>query len=165
MGLFKLLLTGEDEEWAREQLSDLEADGADVSLENEVAADNYAFDIGNDVEELRRSAHSHHTPEEFTQAALQREADQTRYRDELVARVGQLHLAVESLLRLFTEKGVITDRDLRQMEGHVDREDGVEDGEFHPGQQPLPSHCPQCEAKLTVGKRMCVFCGHRFDVA
>lgn len=165
MGLFKLLLTGEDEAWAREQLADLAADDSNDSVADEVAADKFACDIGDDLEDLLSSNHMFDERERYTQAALQAEATQARECDELLARIGQLHLAVESLLRLLTEKGVVTELDLRRMEAKVDREDGATDGEYQKTAVPLPSHCPRCEAKLSPGKRMCVLCGHRIDVA
>ena len=72
-------------------------------------------------------------------------------------------MAVESLLRLMIDKGVITDLEVRGMQQRVDREDGLADGEYCGDLPPVPDYCPKCEAKITPGKRMCVMCGQRFD--
>jgi hypothetical protein len=102
-------------------------------------------------------------------AELTRDAAVARQREELLVRVGRLHLAVESLLRLLQVKGVITDQDLLRMTRQVDSKDGREDGEFHfnpptvNSDNDIPDYCPKCEAKISTGKRMCVLCGHCFD--
>ena len=105
---------------------------------------------------------SSYDPEQSIRRTLEREAAEVRERDELNVRVGKLALGLESLLRLLMDKGVITDLDLRRMEQKVDLEDGQADGEYHPGLSPVPSHCPQCEARIPSGKRLCQLCGHRF---
>ena len=105
---------------------------------------------------------SSYDPEQSIRRTLEREAAEVRERDELNVRVGKLALGIESLLRLLMDKGVITDLDLRRMEQKVDLEDGQSDGEYHPGLSPVPSHCPQCDARIPSGKRLCQLCGHRF---
>ena len=105
---------------------------------------------------------SSYDPERSIRRTLEWEAAEVRERDELTVRVGKLALGLESLLRLLMDKGVITDLDLRRMEQKVDLEDGQADGEYHPGLSPIPSHCPQCEARIPAGKRLCQLCGHHF---
>ena len=149
MGLLKVLLTGVDED-----------------IESEPAADQTTLwdenDMDLDAAESSEPLTSSYDPERATRIAQDREIAEVRERDEVVARVGNLFLTVESLLRLLKSKGIINDLDLRQLEQQVDLEDGVADGEYHPDGLKIPSHCPQCEARIPSGKRMCQLCGHRF---
>ncbi len=91
---------------------------------------------------------STYDPEQSIRLTQEREAAELREREALASQVGSLSLALESLLRLLKDKGVITDLDLRCMEQQVDLEDGQAGGEFHPGlspvrQTPLPTPRPQ----------------------
>lgn len=149
MGLLKMLLTGDDEEFDQEELEE------QTPLWNENELD---LDAAESSEPLTSS----YDPERATRIAQDRERAEVRERDEVVARVGNLFLTVESLLRLLKNKGIINDLDLQQLEQQVDREDGLADGEYHPDGLKIPSHCPQCEARIPSGKRLCQLCGHRF---
>lgn len=159
MGLFKLLFTGEDKEFNVEPSAQTESIFSD-ELE-------FADDDGSTISNVWASG-DESEPEQnpfarAAQSALKQEAADARHRDELLARVGQLHLGLESLLRLLIEKGVISDLDVRGMQQRVDLEDGLADGEYCGDRPPVPDYCPKCEARITPGKRMCVMCGHRFD--
>lgn len=158
MGLLKMLLTGEDDDFSLDQLAANEAAWQDQSS-NDIA-DEMAFVEAQQFLESRPGMESY-SPERATQQALQREARESRQRDELVSRVGNLFMVVESMLRLLKAKGILDEADLRRMEQQVDQEDGQQDGEFHPGQPPTPSHCPKCDARIAPSKTMCMFCGHR----
>jgi hypothetical protein len=155
MGLFKLLLTGEDDEFNVEPLAQTESTSSDESAygKDSTFSDDWAA-----RDELEQNPFA-----QAAKSALEREVADARHRDELLARVGRLHLAVESLLRLMIDKGVITDLDVRRMQQRVDLEDGRADGEYCGDLPPVPDYCPKCEAKITPGKRMCVMCGQRFD--
>jgi hypothetical protein len=107
---------------------------------------------------------SEYDPMRALQVAQEREAAEVRQRDELASQVGRLSLAIESLLRLLKDKGVIHDLDLRNMELQIDAEDGEADGEYHPEAPRIPSHCPKCEARMPGGKRICQLCGHNLAV-
>ena len=157
MGLVKMLLWGDDEaEQVFENTSPNEDDG------------NWDQDDHDTVElAVVDSAASlpipgTYDPEQSIRLTQEREAAEVRERDALASQVGSLSLALESLLRMLKDKGVITDLDLRRMEQQVDLEDGQADGEFHPVLSPVPSHCPKCEARIPSGKRLCQLCGHRF---
>lgn len=150
MGLLKVLLTGVDEEFERETL---EEDQTAVWDEDTV-------DMSADDSSV--SLPSPYDPERAARIVQERVLGEVRERDEVVARVGNLFLAVESLLRLLKNKGMINDLDLRRMEQQVDLEDGQADGEYHPDGLKVPSHCPKCEARIPSGKRLCQLCGHRF---
>ncbi len=157
MGLFKLLLTGEDDELNMEPSAQSESTFSDELAYGDDSTTSDDWASGDESE-------SEHNPFAMAaKSALKREAADARHRDELLARVGQLHLTVESLLRLMIDKGVITDLDLRCMQQRVDLEDGLADGEYGGDLPPVPDYCPKCEAKITPGKRMCVMCGQRFD--
>ena len=149
MGLLKMLLTGDDEDFVQEPVE-------------EQAMHWEEDDIDLDLAESSEPLTSAYDPERATRIAQERELTEVRGRDEVVARVGNLFLTVESLLRLLKQKGIINDLDLRQLEQQVDLEDGVADGEYHPAGLKIPSHCPQCEARIPSGKRLCQLCGHRF---
>ena len=170
MGLFKLLLTGDDDELALDPFAPGDESSSDVSQE-EFAADRFApattrfpipFASGDD-------RNSTDDPQKRLRPVFARDAAVTRQRDELLVRVDRLHLAVESLLRLLQEKGVLTDLDLHRMTREVDRKDGGEVSETQghlPTVHPvviIPDNCPMCEAKISAGKRVCVLCGHSFD--
>jgi hypothetical protein len=118
-----------------------------------------------DEDDLFESAElltSAYNPERATRIAHDRELAEIRERGEDAARVGQLFLTVESLLRLLKQKGTINDLDLRQLEQQVDLEAGVADDEYHPDGTKIPSHCPKCEARILPGRRLCQLCGHHF---
>mgnify|MGYP003331047218 CR=1 FL=1 len=150
MGLLKMLLTGDEEEGFD---SPSDADQTPHWDENEVDLD---------VAEPFHQLAAPYDPERATRIAQDRELAEIRERDEVAARVGQLLLTVESLLRLLKSKGIINDLDLQQLKRQVDLEDGLADGEYHPDGLKIPSHCPQCEARIPSGKRLCQLCGHRF---
>lgn len=153
MGLVKMLLWGDDEsEQAFERTLPTEDDAPwnDDTVEMEAVDSKPLLPIA-----------STYDPEQSIRRTLEREAAEVRERDALGVRVGKLSLALESLLRLLKDKGIVTDLDLRRMTQQVDLEDGRADGEYHPGVSPAPSHCPQCEARLPSGKRLCQLCGHR----
>ncbi len=154
MGLVKMLLWGDDE--AEQEIDSILLDGDDV-------------DSGRDTVEMNADDSatsfpipSTYGPEESIRLTQEREAAEVRERDALNVRVGNLALAIESLLRLLKEKGIVTNLDLSRMEQQVDLEDGHADGEYHPGLSPVPSHCPKCEARIPSGKRLCQLCGHSF---
>ena len=160
MGLIRTLLWGDEDE-------------AEQSFENTSPTDSAAQDTtwsdSEDTVDLydQDSAALQPTPDAYDpeqsfRRSLEREAAEARERDALDVQVGNLALALESVLRLLKDKGVITDLDLRRMEQQVDLEDGQADGEYHPGVPPVPSHCPQCQARIPAGKRLCQLCGHRF---
>ena len=151
MGLLKVLLTGEDE--------DFEFDAVNVAAST---WDEDAVDLLGDDSSSSQPLPSSYDSERAMRIAQEREAGEARERNEIVAQVGKLFLVVESLLRLLKSKGVIDDLDLRRMEQQVDLEDGCADGEYHPEGPPVPSHCPKCEARIPSGKRLCQLCGHRF---
>lgn len=144
MGLLKMLLTGEDEDL------DIVAMENEASIWEEDTVDLFAVDSVSTPQSLLA-----YDPERAADVAPEREAAEARERDEIVARVGNLFFAVESLLRLLKNKGMINDLDLHRMEQQVDREDGLEDGEGHPDSSPVPSHCPKCEVRIPAGKRRC----------
>lgn len=154
MGLVKMLLWGDEE--AEQAFESTSPDEADASW-NEETVELDAVDSA-----ALLPIPSSYDPEQSTRRTLEREAAEVRERDALNVRVGNLALALESLLRLLKDKGMITDLDLRRMEQQVDLEDGRADGEFHPGLSPVPSHCPKCEARIPSGKRLCQLCGHCF---
>ena len=171
MGLFKLLLTGEDDELDLDRFAPADERSSGDSPQDESAADRFAratdrfpipFASGDD----RKSVDD---PQKRMRPVFARDAAVTRQRDELLVRVDRLHLAVESLLRLLQEKGVLTDLDLHRMTREVDRKDGGEVSETQghlPTVHPvdiIPDYCPMCEAKISAGKRVCVLCGHSFD--
>ena len=153
MGLLKVLLTGEDEELELATIED------DASIWDEDSTDQFDTKSPSSLE-----LPSPYDPERAMRVIQERDAVEVRDRDEVVARVGNLFLAVESLLRLLKDKGMINDLDLRRMEQQVDLEDGVADDEYHPEGPPVPSHCPKCEARIQPGKRLCQLCGHRFPL-
>lgn len=155
MGLVRMLLWGDEEEAEQEFANAAPAD--DDATWSEETVELYAVDSAASL-----PIPSTYDPEESIRRTLEREAAEVRERDALHVRVGCLALALESLLRVLKDKGVITDLDLRRMEQQVDLEDGHADGEFHPGLSPVPSHCPQCAARIPSGKRLCQLCGHRF---
>ncbi|HLQ46291.1 MAG TPA: hypothetical protein VK137_16225 [Planctomycetaceae bacterium] len=165
MGLFKLLLTGEDEELEFDRSTTAFETLSEISSEDEFTADRRAGEADQVDHPFLNDDGSNggYDPEVSIRKTLAQEAAEGHQRDALLAQVGQLHLAVESLLRLLTDKGIVTDLDLRRMTRQVDLEDGLEDGEFHGRRAPAPSHCPNCEARVLPGKRMCVLCGHRMD--
>ena len=160
MGLVRTLLWGDEDEveqaFDNPSFNDSETQDANWNEPEEVV----------DFQDIDSAAllpiTSSYDPEQSIRRTLEREAAEVRERDELNVRVGKLALGLESLLRLLMDKGVITDLDLRRMEQKVDLEDGQSDGEYHPGLSPVPSHCPQCEARIPSGKRLCQLCGHRF---
>ena len=160
MGLVRTLLWGDEDEveqaFDNPSFNDSETQDANWNEPEEVV----------DFQDIDSAAllpiTSSYDPEQSIRRTLEREAAEVRERDELNVRVGKLALGLESLLRLLMDKGVITDLDLRRMEQKVDLEDGQADGEYHPGLSPVPSHCPQCEARIPSGKRLCQLCGHRF---
>ena len=154
MGLVKMLLWGDDE--AEQEFDSILLDGDDA-------------DSGRDTVEMNADDSaasfpipSTYDPEHSIRLTLEREAAEVRERDALNVRVGNLALAMESLLRLLKDKGIVTNLDLRRMEQQVDLEDGHTDGEYHPSLSPVPSHCPKCEARIPSGKRLCQLCGHSF---
>ncbi len=153
MGLVKMLLWGDDE--TELAFEDHRATEEDV-IWNDDTVELEAFDSTTSL-----PIPSTYDPEQSIRRTLEREAAEVRERDVLAVRVGKLSLAVESLLRMLKDKGVIADLDLRSMMQLVDLEDGRADGEYHPGQSPVPSHCPNCEARMPSGKRLCQLCGHR----
>lgn len=157
MGLVKMLLWGDDE--AEQEFESILLEGDDKNWEQK-EGDTVEMEVVDSAAVL--PIPSTYDPERSAQIALEREAAEARERDALHVRVGHLALALESLLRLLKDNGVITDLDLRRMEQQVDLEDGHADGEFHPGESPVPSHCPKCEARIPSGKRLCQLCGHRF---
>lgn len=148
MGLLKVLLTGVDDE------IELDSVDADASIWDEED-----MDVEADFSEPLPSPYD---PERAARIVRDRELGEVRERDELAARVGNLFLVVESMLRMLKSKGLIDDLDLRRMEQQVDLEDGLADGEYHPEGSKIPSHCPKCEARIPSGKRLCQLCGHRF---
>ena len=154
MGLVKMLLWGDDD--TAQEFDSILLDGDDEISNRETV----------DLNDLDSAAAfpipSTYDPEESIRRTLAREAAEVRERDALAVRVGNLSLAIESLLRLLNDKAVISDLDLRRMEQQVDLEDGHADGEYHPGLSPVPSHCPKCEARIPSGKRLCQLCGHSF---
>ena len=154
MGLVKMLLWGDDEvEQDFEGVLPEEEDATwnDDTIEMEAVDSSPSLPIATSYD-----------PEQSIRRTLEREAAEVRERDSLAVRVGELSLAIESLLRLLKDKGVISDLDLCGMTRQVDLEDGRVDGEYHPGASPVPSHCPKCEARIPSGKRLCQLCGHRF---
>ena len=161
MGLVRTLLWGDEDEV--EQVFDNPSfNGPKTPDANWNDAEEEAVDFQDiDSAALLPIARSYDS-EQSIRRTLEREAAEVRERDELNVRVGKLALGLESLLRLLMDKGVITDLDLRRMEQKVDLEDGQSDGEYHPGLSPVPSHCPQCDARIPSGKRLCQLCGHRF---
>lgn len=170
MGLFKLLLTGEVDEQDLNRFATADERALDVSLADEFAADRFAqasdgFPIPFASGESRENSDE---SRERLQALFARDIAVAKERDELRVRVGRLHLAVESLLRLLQEKTIITDQDLLRMTRQVDVEGSRDYCELH-GDEPavnpvndVPDHCPKCEAKISTGKHMCVLCGHSF---
>lgn len=165
MGLFKLLLTGGDDDAESNRYRNADVFRDDDSNADEVAADQFARNSELLTEEhlAEDNVVGGYDPERSIRHALAREATAVHERDVLAAQVGKLFLTIESLLRLLKEKSVIDEVDLRMMSQKVDLEDGVADGEYHPHQQPLPAFCPHCEAKVNPGKRLCLFCGYQFD--
>lgn len=157
MGLVKMLLWGDDE--VAQEFESIQLDGDDESDDRD-DHDTAELDVFDSVASL--PAPSTYDPEQSIRLTQEREAAEVRERDALAARVGRLSLALESLLRLLKDNEVITDLDLRRIEQLVDLEDGHADGEYHPGESPVPSHCPKCEARISSGKRLCQLCGHRF---
>ena len=154
MGFVKMLLWGDDE--------------VESALNGTATAEDHSA-WGDETVEMGSSDLTDSLPIPGTDArehslrrTLEREAAEVRERDALAVRVGSLSLAIESLLRLLKDKGLITDLDLHRMELQVDQEDGLADGEFHPDEPPVPSHCPKCEARIPSGKRLCQLCGHSF---
>jgi hypothetical protein len=147
-----VLLTGIDDEFDLNAL--VEEDEQTASWDEETVE--FRLSETDDTQQLPSS----YDPERAARVAHERVVAEVRERDEVVARVGNLFLAVESLLRLLKNKGMINDFDLRRMEQQVDLEDGVADGEYHPDGLKLPSHCPNCEARMPAGKRLCQLCGH-----
>lgn len=153
MGLLKILLTGEDDE----------LDAALITGAESIWDDDTVVLVEADA--VRPAdLPSPYDPERGARIIQQREALEVRERDEIVSRVGNLLRAVESLLRLLKDKGMISDLDLRRMEQQIDLEDGVADGAFHHGSPPVPSRCPKCEARIPSGKRTCQLCGSRVPV-
>jgi hypothetical protein len=160
MGLVRMLLWGDDDKAEHEfENTSLDTSDAQEGTWRDADATDELMDI--DSAALLQIPDSY-DPEQSIRRTLEREAAEARERDALQVRVGNLALALESVLRLLKDKGVITDLDLRRMEQQVDLEDGHADGEFHPDVSPVPSHCPQCEARIPAGKRLCQLCGHRF---
>lgn len=154
MGLVKMLLWGDDE--AEQELDSLLLDGDDGDSDHDTVEMD-ALDSA-----VSFPIPTTYDPDESIRLTQEREAAEVRERDALNVRVGNLALAIESLLRLLKDKGIVTNLDLRRMEQQVDLEDGHADGEFHPGLSPIPSHCPKCEARIPSGKRLCQLCGHSF---
>ena len=154
MGLVKMLLWGDDD--AAQEFDSILLEGDDA-ISNRETVDLNDLDCATSF-----PIPSTYDPEESIRRTLAREAAEVRERDSLAVHVGNLSLAIESLLRLLKDKAVITDLDLRRMEQKVDLEDGFADGEYHPGLSPVPSHCPKCEARIPSGKRLCQLCGHSF---
>lgn len=154
MGLVKMLLWGDDE--AEQEIDSILLDGDDVDSGHDTVIMNA------DDSAASFPIPSTYDPEQSIRLTQEREAAEVRERDALNVRVGNLALAIESLLRLLKDKGIVTDLDLRRMEQQVDLEDGHADGEYHPGLSPVPSHCPKCEARIPSGKRLCQLCGHSF---
>lgn len=160
MSLVRRLLWGDDDQAEHEfESTSLDTSAAQDGTWNDADGTDELMDI--DSAALLQIPEGY-DPEQSIRRTLEREAAEVRERDALQVRVGNLALALESVLRLLKDKGVITDLDLRRMEQQVDVEDGYADGEFHPGVSPVPSHCPQCEARIPAGKRLCQLCGHRF---
>lgn len=157
MGLVKMLLWGDDE--VVQEFESIQLDGDDAG-DDQDDHDTAELDVFDPIASLPTP--NAYDPEQSIRLTQEREAAEVRERDALATRVGRLSLALESLLRLLKDKDVITDLDLRRMEQLVDLEDGHADGEYHPGESPVPSHCPKCEARIPSGKRLCQLCGHRF---
>lgn len=157
MGLVKMLLWGDDD--VVQEFESIQLDGDDAG-DDQDDHDTAELDVFDSVESLPTP--DTYDPEQSIRLTQEREAAEVRERDALAARVGRLSLALESLLRLLKDNDMITDLDLRRMERLVDLEDGHADGEYHPGESPVPSHCPKCEARIPSGKRLCQLCGHRF---
>ena len=116
MGLVKMLLWGDDE--AEHEFDSLLLDGDDANVDH----DTVELDALDSA--MSFPIPSTYDPEQSIRLTQEREAAEVRERDALAARVGSLSLAVESLLRMLKDKGVITDLDLRRMEQQVDLEDG-----------------------------------------
>ena len=161
MGLVRTLLWGdEDAEQVFENASgDDHAESRDVGWHDAESTTGF-HDI--DAAALLSIPRTY-DPEQSIRHTLEREAAEATERDVLSAQVGHLALVVESLLRLLKDKELITDLELRRVEQQVDLEDGLADGEYHPGSLPAPTHCPQCEARIPAGKYFCQLCGHRFS--
>ena len=157
MGLVKMLLWGDDE--AEQEFDSILHDGDDADVDED-APDTVELDALDSA--MSFPIPSTYDPEQSIRLTLEREAAEVRERDALNVRVGNLALAIESLLRLLKDKGIVTNLDLRRMEQQVDLEDGHTDGEYHPSLSPVPSHCPKCEARIPSGKRLCQLCGHSF---
>lgn len=154
MGLLKTLLWGDEDELAELEHS--------LSNDDDTNWDEATVELTNDDSSDSLPVQTTYDPEQSIRRTLEREANEVRERDALNVRVGHLALALESVLRLLKDKGVISDLDLRRMAQQVDLEDGHSDDEYHPGETPIPSHCPKCEARIPSGKRLCQLCGHRF---
>lgn len=157
MGLVKMLLWGDDE--AEQPFENIPPSEDDASWDQD---DHDTVELAVVDSAASFPIPSTYDPAQAIRLTQEREAAEVRERDALAARVGSLSLALESLLRMLKDKGVITDLDLHRMEQQVDLEDGHADGEFYPGLSPVPSHCPKCEARIPSGKRLCQLCGHCF---
>ena len=114
-----------------------------------------------DIEDLRsqvNSANSRMDFAKFTESQFMEKVER------LEGRVGQLNLLVSTLTRVVLNRQLVSKPQLVELMRQIDLEDGVEDGQLHEKRPDVPEWCPDCEAKITPGKTLCIFCGKRFDV-
>ncbi len=80
-------------------------------------------------------------------------------RTDVESEVGRLNLVVEALVRLVVRKGLAKPAELAELLAQIDREDGVEDGQFKTHRSTVPEWCEECEARIAPGWTSCAFCG------
>jgi hypothetical protein len=70
--------------------------------------------------------------------------------------VERLFMISEALWRLLKEKHGYSDEQFEDLVTQIDMEDGRLDGRVAPTEKP---NCPKCDAKLSGGRPVCIFCG------
>lgn len=84
-------------------------------------------------------------------------------RTDQQSEIGRLNLVVEALVRLVVRKGLAKPAELAELLARIDREDGVEDGQFKTVRSSVPEWCETCEARIAPGWTSCAFCGESYE--